>query len=190
MRDAHSHLHGNSNTPTYSRGTKKIDYILVSKTLISTNALVRAGTLPLHQGITSNHTLLFINFKEKRLLRASSSKIMSIQSRILSSKNKRSRTKYCHHFLKQKNQRKYWRHGDVLHAMLHHTQDDYPSANLPNTTVSTNHLIPQQSMPKRNVENYDLDTHPLPPYEKQLTHLDTTKNALKIIRQKHQHPTH
>lgn len=107
MRDAHSHLHGNSNTPTYSRGTKKIDYILVSKTLISTNALVRAGTLPLHQGITSNHTLLFINFKEKRLLRASSSKIMSIQSRILSSKNKRSRTKYCHHFLKQKNQRKY-----------------------------------------------------------------------------------
>ena len=89
MKDTHFHLHGESKTPTYAHGNKKIDYILVSETVIATRALVGTGTLPIHYGMSSDHTLLFVNFEESRLLRTLSSKIMSIQSRILSSKNKK-----------------------------------------------------------------------------------------------------
>ena len=101
LRDPHALRNDEPPMPSYARGSQKIDFILVSDAILSTGALVGAGTLALHHGIFSDHTLLFIDLDEHRLLRAASSKIMSPHGRLLNSKNKIARRKYKREFLRQ-----------------------------------------------------------------------------------------
>lgn len=101
LKDAHSHFHKATPEPTFACRNKKIDYILVSDTIISLGTLMQAGTLPLHEEIISNYTLLFIDLDEKHLLQAISSKIMSPQHQILCSTNKKARKVYKKELLKQ-----------------------------------------------------------------------------------------
>ena len=51
---------------TYSRGTKRIDYILVDKTIVP--SIERIGTLGLHDGLKfSDHVFIYMDCNEKKL---------------------------------------------------------------------------------------------------------------------------
>ena len=101
LKDPHAMSLDGPPQPSYARGSKKIDFILVSEAIVSSGAIVGSGTLALHHGIFSDHTLLFIDLDERRLLRAASSKIMTRHGRILNSRNQASRRKYQKEFLRQ-----------------------------------------------------------------------------------------
>jgi len=54
-------------TTTYARGSRRIDYILVDSILES--SIKRIGTLGLHEGIISDHVMLYMDCDEKALFR-------------------------------------------------------------------------------------------------------------------------
>jgi hypothetical protein len=64
LHDTHSYRHDDPPLPTYSRGRKKIDHILASSIVLSSGALVGAGTLALtkdHILIIPSCSLIFTN---------------------------------------------------------------------------------------------------------------------------------
>ena len=52
---------------TYSRGSRRIDFILMDPTI--EQAIERVGTLALHEGMDSDHVMLYMDLSEERLFR-------------------------------------------------------------------------------------------------------------------------
>ena len=64
----HQKFHRSGLTPTtYSRGTRRIDYILVDSTIVP--AIRQIGTLGLHEGVISDHVMLYMDCDETELFR-------------------------------------------------------------------------------------------------------------------------
>eukprot|EP00957_Ditylum_brightwellii_P144611 11016054-Ditylum_brightwellii.AAC.1 len=58
--DAYKHMHLNLHPPTYLRGNKRLDYILITPSLIS--ALTAIKYLPFHTRFFSDHCTLWADF--------------------------------------------------------------------------------------------------------------------------------
>jgi hypothetical protein len=83
--DVHTSRHNESaTTATYARGTKKIDYILMTPELLP--LVRRSGMLPFYSGINSDHRGLFIDIDSKALFRGQIAELYYHHERILSSK--------------------------------------------------------------------------------------------------------
>ena len=64
--DVHTSRHNDAaTTATYARGTKKIDYILITPDLLP--LVTRSGMLPFYTGIHTDHRGLFIDIDSKAL---------------------------------------------------------------------------------------------------------------------------
>jgi hypothetical protein len=88
LTDIHAHRCPNiSNMATYSRGSKRIDFILISKNLVDT--VTGAGFLPFFQGIESDHRGAFVNFDEKQLFHGKTPLLYTHAARRLTSKLRR-----------------------------------------------------------------------------------------------------
>lgn len=78
--DPQDALHGEIDSPSYARGSHKIDRVLVSSELLP--AVKGAGTLGHHDlGITSDHMGIFIIFDEDKLYKGSIADLLKVESR-------------------------------------------------------------------------------------------------------------
>jgi hypothetical protein len=85
LTDIHAHRCPNiSNMATYARGSKRIDFILISKNLV--NKVTGAGFLPFFQGIESDHRGAFVDFDEKQLFHGKTPVLYTHAARRLTSK--------------------------------------------------------------------------------------------------------
>jgi hypothetical protein len=83
--DIHAHHHkGINNMATYARGTKRINFILVTKNLVEKTTA--SGFLAFYDGIELDHRGIFVDFDENKLLRDKTPTMQSHAQRILSSK--------------------------------------------------------------------------------------------------------
>ena len=67
LTDIHAMKHGTTTTATYTRGTKKIDYMLISNGLKP--MVTSCGLLAFYDGIHSDHCGAFIDFNTSMLFR-------------------------------------------------------------------------------------------------------------------------
>ena len=66
-------------TPTYARGTKRIDYILMDASLMG--AVRRIGTLGLHQAMISDHVMVYVDLDEREAFEGQLNRPVRIPSR-------------------------------------------------------------------------------------------------------------
>ena len=87
LADVHA-LAGKTNPPpTYQRGTEKIDFVLISASLVCS---VRAASiLALHDGYLSDHRALLVDFDANSLFSSATSEILPAAERRLTSTNPR-----------------------------------------------------------------------------------------------------
>jgi hypothetical protein len=86
LADAHKSAQTTLETPaTYQRGTKKIDFILISPRLVS--SIRAAGILPLNEGYLSDHRALVVDFDPRILFGDDTSNIVAPSFRRLTSTN-------------------------------------------------------------------------------------------------------
>ena len=96
--DAHSLTTTTTAAPaTYHRGSKKIDFILVSPRTAS--AIRAASILALLDGYLSDHRALVVVFDERTLFSGGTSKIVAPPSRLLTSTNPKAVSLYVKHML-------------------------------------------------------------------------------------------
>jgi endonuclease/exonuclease/phosphatase family metal-dependent hydrolase len=81
LTDAHSHQHGIVDTTTYTRGTKRLDYVFVSTRLV--DHILRSGYEPFHTRIASDHRGYFVDFALAGFLDRQLSSIFSATSRAI-----------------------------------------------------------------------------------------------------------
>ena len=85
LTDIHAYHHeGINNIATYARGSKRIDFILTSKTLVQKTTA--SGFLAFYDGIESNHRGSFVDFDADRLFKGKTTKIYTQAQRNLTSK--------------------------------------------------------------------------------------------------------
>eukprot|EP00970_Alexandrium_tamarense_P011192 scaffold2391_cov126-Alexandrium_tamarense.AAC.1 len=77
--DVVGHVTSGDPPPTYSRGQKRIDFILGDMHVCE--AAVQGGSLGMHEGLFSDHTLQFVDFDQKRLFRNETYTPLSVQER-------------------------------------------------------------------------------------------------------------
>ena len=92
LTDAVNHLHGSHEIPTYSRGTKRLDYIFLSHDLLP--AISQSGILPFDSIIPSDHRPIFVDLDTRKCFGGEISPLMCPPSRRLLSKHKTSREDY------------------------------------------------------------------------------------------------
>ena len=66
-------------TPTYARGSKRIDYILMDECLVG--AVHRIGTLGLHEAMFSDHVMVYVDIIEKEAFEGKMNRPVRIPSR-------------------------------------------------------------------------------------------------------------
>lgn len=71
--------HDQNITPTYARGTKRIDYILMDEVLLG--SVRRIGALGLHEAMISDHVMVFVDIDEKEALEGKLNRPVRIPSR-------------------------------------------------------------------------------------------------------------
>ena len=92
--------------PTYQRGTKKIDYIMISPRLV--HAVRAVSILAPHDGYLSDHRSLVVDFDARTLFEGVTSQIMASATRRLTSTNPRAVHEYTTQLLK------YYETHDIL----------------------------------------------------------------------------
>jgi endonuclease/exonuclease/phosphatase family metal-dependent hydrolase len=60
LTDAHSHQHGEVDITTYTRGTKRLDYVFVTPRLV--DHILRSGYESFHARIASDHRGYYVDF--------------------------------------------------------------------------------------------------------------------------------
>jgi hypothetical protein len=91
--DVHTARHNEAaTTVTYARGTKKIDYNLITPEILP--LVTRSGMLPFYTGIHTDHRGLFIDIDSKALFQGKIADLYNHPTRILSSKMPKSVLKY------------------------------------------------------------------------------------------------
>ena len=94
LRDIHMYLHQHDTTiPTYNRGTKRIDYILGTTTILP--YVTKGGLLPFHYLKNTDHRTLYVELELQRILRNQESTIGTTTNRALTSTRPRGVIKYC-----------------------------------------------------------------------------------------------
>ena len=92
LRDSIAHRHGDYQCTTYNRGTKCIDYILVSHNI--TNAITQSGIPTFNTIIPSDHRPIFIDLDPSLALGNNISSLLTPSSRALFSSSPSRRDKY------------------------------------------------------------------------------------------------
>ena len=92
LSDAMGSLHGHDQPPTYSRGTRIIDYIFCSERLI--NSIVNGGINPYNDVIPSDHRALFIDINVNQVLKGNIDEINKKSTTFFTTKNKKKCRKY------------------------------------------------------------------------------------------------
>ena len=78
--DPQDELHGKTESPSYARGSHKIDRVLISSELLP--AVKTAGTLGHHDlGIVSDHMGIFVTFDEEKLYRGTIADLLKVENR-------------------------------------------------------------------------------------------------------------
>ena len=82
LTSVHEHLHADLPPPaTYSRGSSKIDFILISENLLP--ACRRCGIEPIHAGVVSDHLALFMDRDQVVALQGPLNTIAPASGRVL-----------------------------------------------------------------------------------------------------------
>jgi hypothetical protein len=92
LTDAHSHQHGTIDTNTYTRGTKRLDYVFATPRLV--DHILRSGYEPFHARIASDHRGYFVDFTLAGLLHRQLPSIFSATSRAIRGTHPSNITKY------------------------------------------------------------------------------------------------
>eukprot|EP00957_Ditylum_brightwellii_P033250 2519861-Ditylum_brightwellii.AAC.1 len=93
LLNARAHLHPALTPPaTYQRGTECIDYMFISPGLLP--ALTKAGFLPYHSTMYSDHCALWADFDPSIMFLGEKGTVLDTASRKLISTNPRARKKY------------------------------------------------------------------------------------------------
>jgi hypothetical protein len=98
--DAHTARQNESaTTATYARGSKKIDYVLITPELLP--LIRRSGMLPFYTNVHSDHRGMYIDLDAKALFKGQIAELYSQPSRNLSSKFPKAVLKYKQELWKQ-----------------------------------------------------------------------------------------
>ena len=124
LTDAHSHQHGIVDITTYTRGTKRLDYVFVTPRLV--DHILRSGYEPFHARIASDHRGYFVDFALEGFLDRQLPSIFSASSRAIRGTHPSNITKYVEYldgFLKERDiyrkvkEQKYWYEKDKLEKL-------------------------------------------------------------------------
>eukprot|EP01082_Thalassiosira_pseudonana_P016104 g13603.t1 g13603 contig9:20890-21486(+) len=77
--DVVGHVTSGDPPPTYSRGQKRVDFILGDMHVCE--AAVQGGSLGMHAGLFSDHTLQFVDFDQRKLFRNETYTPLTVQER-------------------------------------------------------------------------------------------------------------
>jgi len=92
--DIHTHHHGTENDPpTHIRGSKRIDYVFCSLSLIP--YIQHSGILPFGHFLPSDHRALYIDIHITQYLQGQPSSLHSPEPRSITSANPKAIHKYC-----------------------------------------------------------------------------------------------
>jgi hypothetical protein len=95
LTDAHGHQHGIIDTNTYTRGTKRLDYVFVTPRLV--DHILRSGYESFHARIASDHRGYFVDFALAGFLDRQLPSIFSATSRSIRGTHPSNITKYIKH---------------------------------------------------------------------------------------------
>jgi hypothetical protein len=124
LADAHSHQHGAAEISTYTRGTKRLDYVFVTPRMI--NHILRSGYEPFHARITSDHRGYFVDFALAGFLDRQLPSIFSASSRAIRGTHPSNITKYVEYlddYLEERDiyrkvkEQKYWYNKEKLEKL-------------------------------------------------------------------------
>jgi len=124
LTDAHSHQHGIVDITTYTRGTKRLDYVFVTPRLV--DHILRSGYEPFHARIPSDHRGYFVDFDLAGFLDRQLPSIFTASSRAIRGTHPSNITKYVEYldeYLKERDmyrkvkEQKYWYEKDKLEKL-------------------------------------------------------------------------
>jgi hypothetical protein len=124
LTDAHSQQHGIVDITTYTRGTKRLDYVFVTPRLV--DHILRSGYEPFHARIASDHRGYFVDFALKGFLDRQLPSILSASSRAIRGTHPSNITKYVEYldeYLKERDiyrnakEQKYWYEKNKLEKL-------------------------------------------------------------------------
>jgi hypothetical protein len=98
LTDAHSYQHGIVDITTYTRGTKRLDYVFVTPRMV--DHILRSGYEPFHARIASDHRGYFVDFALAGFLDRQLPSIYSATSRAIRGTHPKNITKYVEHLHK------------------------------------------------------------------------------------------
>jgi hypothetical protein len=124
LTDAHSHQHGEVDITTYTRGTKRLDYVFVTPRLI--DHILRSGYESFHARIASDHRGYFVDFALAGFLDRQLPSIFSASSRAIRGTHPSNITKYVEYldeYLEERDmyrkvkEQKYWYNKEKLEKL-------------------------------------------------------------------------
>jgi hypothetical protein len=92
LTDTHGHQHGNVDITTYTRGTRRLDYVFVTPRLV--DHILRSGYEAFHARIISDHRGYFVDFALAGFLDRQLPSIFSATSRAIRGTHPSNITKY------------------------------------------------------------------------------------------------
>jgi exonuclease III len=96
LTDAHSNQHGIVDITTYTRGTKRLDYVFVTPRLV--DRIIRSGYESFHARIASDHREYFVDFSLAGFLDRQLPSIFSASSRAIRGTHPSNITKYVEYY--------------------------------------------------------------------------------------------
>jgi hypothetical protein len=124
LTDAHSHQHGIVEITTYTRGTKRLDYVFVTPRLV--DHILRSGYESFHARIASDHRGYFVDFALAGFLDRQLPSILSASSRAIRGNHPSNITKYVKYldeYLEERDiyrkvkEQKYWYNKEKLEKL-------------------------------------------------------------------------
>jgi hypothetical protein len=124
LTDTHSHQHGTIDISTYTRGTKRLDYIFVTPRLV--DHILRSGYESFHARIASDHRGYFVDFDLAGFLDRQLPSIISSSSRAIRGTHPSNITKYIEYLdeyfeerdlYRKVKEQKYWYEKDKLEKL-------------------------------------------------------------------------
>jgi hypothetical protein len=124
LTDAHGHQHGNVDITTYTRGTKRLDYVFVTPRLV--DHILRSGYESFHARIASDHRGYYVDFALAGFLDRQLPSIFSASSRAIRGTHPKNITKYVKHLhsvfeerdiYRRVKQQKHWYEKKKLEAL-------------------------------------------------------------------------
>jgi hypothetical protein len=124
LTDVHSHQHGEVDITTYTRGTKRLDYVFVTPRLV--DHILRSGYESFHARIASDHRGYFVDFALAGCLDRQLPSIFASSTRAIRGTHPSNITKYVEYLDKYLEERdtyrkakeqKYWYNKEILEKL-------------------------------------------------------------------------